>query len=242
MQRKLNTFFNRFHMAEIKLNYIEKGTGEPFIMLHGNGEDSSYFTKQIEYFSQTYRVIALDTRGHGKSERGDTPFSIHQFSIDLYDFMKDLEISKAIILGFSDGANIAMDFAISHQNMIRALILNGGNIYSRGVKRIVQFPIEIGYRIASLFASVNRKAKMNAEMLGLMVNDLNIHKEDLAKITVPTLVIAGTNDMIKENHTREIASIIPDSELIFIKGNHFIANNKPYEFNMAVEGFLKRLN
>ena len=52
---------------DIELYYQEKGSGEPFIFLHGNGEDGTYFENQIEYFQSKYHVIALDTRGHGKS-------------------------------------------------------------------------------------------------------------------------------------------------------------------------------
>lgn len=51
---------------DIQLYYEEKGEGEPLILLHGNGEDGTYFKNQIEYFSKSYRVIVVDTRGHGK--------------------------------------------------------------------------------------------------------------------------------------------------------------------------------
>lgn len=54
---------------DIALYYQEKGDKEPLILLHGNGQDGSYFKNQIEYFSDRYRVIALDTRGHGKSPK-----------------------------------------------------------------------------------------------------------------------------------------------------------------------------
>ena len=133
---------------DISLYYQEKGDQEPFILLHGNGEDSSYFKNQIEYFSNRYRVIALDTRGHGKSPRGTKPFTIEQFSCDLYDFMSGLEIPREVILGFSDGANIAMKFAIKYPNMVKSLILNGGNLNPKGVKRTTQIQIDIGYIIA----------------------------------------------------------------------------------------------
>ena len=226
---------------DIDLYYQEKGNKEPFILLHGNGEDGSYFRNQIDYFSSRYRVIALDTRGHGKSPRGTAPFTIEQFSHDLYGFMESLEISCAIILGFSDGANIAMKFAIKYPNMVKALILNGGNLNPEGVKRTTQFPIEIGYKIAKRFASRSPEAKKNAEMLGLMVNEPNIELSGLSKITAPTLVICGTNDMIRESHTIEIAENIPGAKLSIIKGNHFIANKRYAEFNKAVEGFLKTI-
>ncbi len=225
---------------DIELYYQEKGTGEPFIFLHGNGENSSYFGNQINYFQRKYRVIALDTRGHGKSPRGDAPFTIEQFSCDLYDFMNAHQIPSAIILGFSDGANIAMKFAMKHPNMVKALILNGGNLNPKGVKRTTQLPIEIGYKIARHFAAKSPDAGKNAEMLGLMVNDPNIEPHELSRITMPTLVICGTNDMIKESHTKEIAENLPDAVLTILKGTHFIANKCPAEFNRAVDDFLSQ--
>ena len=164
---------------DITLFYREKGNGEPFVLLHGNGEDSSYFKHQIEHFCDRYRVIAPDTRGHGKSPRGTSPFTIRQFSCDLYDFMKNHQIPKAVILGFSDGANIAMRFAMKHPDMVTALILNGGNLDAKGVKRSTQLPIEIGYKIAKYFAKRSAEANKNAELLGLMVNDPNIEPAEL---------------------------------------------------------------
>lgn len=224
---------------DITLYYQEKGNKEPFILLHGNGENGSYFENQIDYFSDRYRMIALDTRGHGKSPRGTEPFTIEQFSCDLYEFMVSLEISNAVILGFSDGANIAMKFAIKYPDKVKALILNGGNLNPKGVKRTTQIPIEIGYKIASLFASKSPDAKKNAEMLGLMVNEPNIEPNELSKITAPTLVICGSSDMIKESHTKEIAKNIPNARLSIIKGNHFIANKRYAAFNKEVEDFLQ---
>lgn len=223
---------------DIELYYQEKGSGEPFIFLHGNGEDCTYFEHQIEHFQSKYHVIALDTRGHGKSSRGSAPFTIEQFAHDLYEFMQMHQISNTVILGFSDGANIAMRFAMRHPDMVKALILNGGNLNAKGVKRTTQIPIEIGYRIAKHFAGKSQEAKSNAEMLGLMVNDPNIEPYELSQITMPTLVIAGTKDMIKESHTREIVENIPNAKLVFIRGSHFIANKCPEAFNQAVDDFL----
>ena len=223
---------------EIKLHYQEKGEGEPFILLHGNGEDGSYFGYQMEYFSRQYRMIAVDTRGHGKSPRGTAPFAIGQFADDLKDFMDELDISKAVILGFSDGANIAMKFVLKYPERVKALILNGGNLNAKGVRPTTQIPIEIGYRIASKFAEKSQKARKNAEMLGLMVNEPNIEAEELSKITVPTLVICGTKDMIKESHTKEIARALPNAKLAIIEGSHFIANENPEVFNRVVENWL----
>ena len=219
-------------------HYIEQGKGFPVILLHGNGEDSSYFLHQMKPFAQHFRVIAIDTRGHGKSPRGDRPFTIRQFAEDLLDFMNQHAIEKAHILGFSDGGNIAMVFALAHPERVEKLILNGANLDASGVKRKIQIPIEIGYRVARLFARISSKAKKNAEMLGLMVNDPNVKPEELSRIQCPTLIVAGDKDMIKDQHTRLIAQSIPGAELSIIPGNHFVANQHPEAFNEVVLRFL----
>ena len=223
---------------DIELYYVEKGNGKPLILLHGNGEDYTYFKHQIDYFSKYYRVIAIDTRGHGKSSRGTAPFTIRQFAEDLLCFMDSHSIEKSDILGFSDGGNIALIFAIKYPERVNRLILNGANLNAKGVKWHVQLPIEIGYRAARAFAKRSNEAKRNAEILGLMVNDPNIDLKDLAKVKAKTLVIAGTKDMIKDKHTRLINDNLPNADIKFIKGNHFIASENPEAFNHTVEEFL----
>ena len=225
---------------DIQLNYIEQGQGQPLILLHGNGEDNSYFVHQIDYFSKDYRVIAIDTRGHGKSPRGEKPFTIKQFAEDLHDFMDEKGIPKANILGFSDGGNIALTFALKHPERIEKLVLNGANLFPSGVKPLYQWPIEVGYRIAKLFSKKSEKAKQNAEMLGLMVNEPHIDHSELAHLTMPVLVIAGTKDMIKESHTRLIYKSLPDAQMNTIEGDHFVANKNPDAFNKVVDVFLKK--
>ena len=224
---------------DIEHFYIEKGQGEPLILLHGNGENCDYFVGQIDAFAQYYHVYALDTRGHGKTPRGEAPFSIRQFADDLLAFMDAHGIDKAHILGFSDGGNIAMIFAMKYPERVLRLILNGANLDAKGVKPSIQIPIEIGYRFAKMFAKKSAEARLHAETLGLMVNDPNVRPEELSAITVKTLVIAGTKDMIKESQTRLIASNIRDTQLVILEGDHFIANKCPEAFNRAVLDFLR---
>lgn len=223
---------------DIQLHYTQTGTGEPLVLLHGNGEDSSYFVHQTAFFSPRRRVLAVDTRGHGKSPRGSAPFTIQQFAEDLLAFLDGQGIERTDLLGFSDGANIALVFALRHPERVRRLILNGANLDPAGVKRSVQIPIELGFRMASLFAKRGAGARRNAELLGLMVNDPMIPVEELGRVSAPTLVIAGTKDLIKERHTRLIADALPSARLVFVPGDHFIANKNPEEFNRAVADFL----
>ncbi len=225
--------------TDISLHFVEQGGGKPLILLHGNGEDGSYFKHQINCFSADYRVIAIDTRGHGQSPRGEKPFTIIQFAEDLHDFMDEKGIAKAILLGFSDGGNIALTFALKYPERVERMIVDGANLFPRGVKPLYQWPIEIGYRIAKLFAKKSDKAKQNAEMIGLMVNEPHIDPVELTRLTMPVLVVAGTKDMIKESHTRLIHKSLPNAQLAILEGDHFVANKNPEAFNAAVETFLR---
>lgn len=225
---------------DVDLHYREQGTGEPLILLHGNGEDGSYFEHQMDAFASRFRVIALDTRGHGRSPRGEAPFTIRQFADDLLAFMDGQGIERAHLLGFSDGGNIALVFALAHPERVGKLVLNGANLDGGGVKPSVQLPIVVGYRAASLFGRRSARARRKAEMLGLMANDPNIAPEELAGLEAPTLVVAGTRDMIKEEHTRLIARSIPGAELAFVEGDHFVASKNPEKFNEVVGRFLAK--
>ena len=226
-------------MSDIQLHYIEQGQGKPLILLHGNGESCDYFEHQIPCFARDYRVIAIDTRGHGQSPRGDKPFTIKQFAEDLHDFMDEKAIGKAILLGFSDGGNIALTFALKYPERVDKMIVDGANLFPSGVKARYQWPIEVGYRIAKMFAKKSEEAKKNAEMLGLMVNEPHIEPSELARLTMPILVVAGTKDMIKDEHTRLICNSLPNAKLEIIAGDHFVANKNYEAFNTVVGAFLK---
>ncbi len=223
----------------IKLAYTEAGEGTPLVLLHGNGESKEYFAGQMEAFAARYHVYAVDTRGHGQSPRGEAPFTLTQFACDLEQFRIAHGIETMHLLGFSDGGNIAMLYTLAHPERVEKLILNGANLDPSGVKRSVQWPVELGYRIASWFAGRNPGARANAEMLGLMVNEPHIAAADLAKLTMPVLVIAGTKDMIRDDHTRAIAAALPDGTLAILPGDHFVAAKNPEAFNRTVLDFLQ---
>ena len=223
----------------IKHFYVEKGEGEPLIMLHGNGENCYYFSHQMEEFSNYYHIYSLDTRGHGKTPRGEKPFTLEQFADDLLGFMDDHNIDKANILGFSDGGNIAMIFAIKYPQRVKKLVLNGANYNTSGTKWFFQFATDINYKITSKISDKNEKLKRKNELLGIMSNEPNIPEDNIKTIKSETLVIAGTNDLIKRKHTEKIASLIPNSKLCILKGNHAVARVNPKEYNREVLEFLK---
>jgi len=220
-------------MDSIRLHYTEHGRGEPLILLHGNGEDSSYFEHQIAFFQNRYRVIAVDTRGHGKSPRGTAPLTLNQFADDLRAFMDELDIASAHILGFSDGANVAMLFALAHPTRVKSLILNGGNLFPEGLTEQTRREIDEEYEQA---VAANDESLL--ELLRLMIDEPHIDPVQLSGLNMPTLVVAGTDDMIEEAHTRLIAESIPNAQLTLIEGTHFIAFENPDAFNRVVSEFL----
>lgn len=224
---------------DIQLHYAERGAGKPLVLLHGNGEDGSYFVHQMEYFARNYRVVALDTRGHGQSPRGEAPFTIAQFAEDLNGFLDQMGIARASLLGFSDGANIALQFALKYPERVERLILNGGNLNPKGVKARYQVPITLGYGICALCARFSKAAVHNLELLALMVKEPRLDPAALGAVEAPTLVIAGTRDLIKEAHTGAIHAAIPGSRLALVEGGHFVAKENSEAFNAAVAAFLQ---
>ncbi len=222
----------------IKLHYTDHGEGEVLILLHGNTEENGIFIHQIEYFKKKYRVIAIDTRGHGKSPRGTKPFTIRQFAEDLRDFMLEHEISKAHILGFSDGGNIALVFALKYPDMVDRLILNGANLDESGIVEEAQQQIRKEYAEAEEKAKTDPTVIKDLEMLGLMVNDPNISVEELANVKAKTLVLTGEDDLILPEHSALIAENIPDAKWVSIPGDHWIANKYSKDFNRVVDEFL----
>lgn len=225
---------------DIKIHYIEKGQGKPIILLHGNSEDSKYFVGQIDVLAERYHVYALDSRGHGKTPFGDKKLTIKQLAEDLDDFIEEHKLHRPHILGFSDGANVAIVYALNHSDNVDKVILNGGNLVPEGIVDKVLASIKRHYDKALQDQEKDEKASKKARRFSLMVNDPYIDKNDLINIKNPALVIAGSKDMIKEEHTKEIAKYLANAELSIIEGDHFIAKNQADKFNEIIIDFLEK--
>lgn len=104
---------------DIDLHDTQRGSGFPLVLLHGNGEESGYFLHQLEHFAQTYRVIAVDTRGHGQSPRGSAPFTLEQFALDLKEFLDGRGLRRVHLLGFSDGPTSLCSLPCAGRSMCR---------------------------------------------------------------------------------------------------------------------------
>ena len=216
-----------FEVNGIELYYEKTGHGPPVILLHGNGEDNSIFSVLIEELSQKYTVYAIDSRDHGKSGKVET-LDYETMMEDIAELIKELDIRKPILFGFSDGGIIGLLMAIRHPNLLSKLIVSGANTHPGGSRRIFTILGNIVY-----FFSRSRKFK-------LMLTQPDITAAELNTITVPTLVLAGSRDFVRDSHTREIAENIPGSELRILKGethtSYVIRSKKLYGI---IEPFLQ---
>lgn len=234
------------HNSGANIFYSEYFPADPqaptLILLHGNGEDHTYFVKQIPAFSPHFRLVLMDTRGQGQSTGGDGELNFLVFAADLLALMDHLQIAKAHLLGFSDGGNLALTFALAHPERVQSLILNGANLNPGGVKLSTQLPIVLGYGCCRLLSPFSHKAQQNGAVLGLMVNHPHIPPQALAALTMPALVIVGERDMIRDRHSQLIARSLPNAQFVRIPGgDHFCAAKCPEVFNHAVLSFLQNL-
>ena len=223
---------------DITLHYVEEGAGFPLVLLHGNGGDHAYFERQLGPFAQHYRVIAPDTRGHGGSPRGEAPFTLEQFAEDLKDFLDGMGIQKCHLLGFSDGGNIALIFALKYPQYIEKLILNGANLEPAGLKWSVRLSDRVRWAWFKVMQMADPGKKADFELLDLMVTQPHIDHLALRSLRMPTLVVAGEKDMILESHTRSIAAPIPGARLAILPGDHCLARRNWEKFNDLVLDFL----
>ena len=136
------------------------------------------------------------------------------------------------MLGFSDGGNIALLFALAFPERVRRLVLNGANLFPEGLTESTRREIAQEYD-AALAAGDERQL----ELLRLMIDEPHIDPARLADLRMPVLVIAGTDDMIEPVHTRLIAESILNARLAFVEGTHFVAAESPAAFNRVVAAF-----
>ncbi|MDR1687144.1 MAG: alpha/beta hydrolase [Clostridiales bacterium] len=189
----------------IELFYEKTGQGSPVILLHGNGENHEIFDVLIEKLSANYTLYAIDSRGHGKSEKVRT-INYEDMAEDIAAFIGGLNLQKPSLYGFSDGGIAGLLIAIKYPDLLSKLAISGANINPKGFKRFFLAAMSAEY-----FFTRNENIKM-------MITQPDIKEEQLAKIVTPTLVLAGSKDMIRESHTKTIAENIPGSVLKILQG------------------------
>jgi pimeloyl-ACP methyl ester carboxylesterase len=222
------------------LYYETYGEGDPLILLHGNSGSIQDFYQEIPELSKYYKVIAVDARGQGKStDFSKNDFTYKIFADDVKTLIDELGLKKVSIMGWSDGGNTGLEFALKYPENLNKLITIGANIFPEGVDRGLLANFKTKLKVLEM---ENNPEKFNeARLLKLMVKEPNINKNSLSKIQNPVLVIAGENDVIKKEHTELIAKQIPNAKLtIYKNATHFIPFENSDELNKDVLEFLKK--
>ncbi|MEZ4658189.1 MAG: alpha/beta hydrolase [Caldilineaceae bacterium] len=231
----------------IQIYYEIHGEGEPLILLHGGLGNSDYWSEQIPVFAQHYRVIAMDSRGHGRSSFDETPIGYDLMMSDVLALMDYLGVEKADLLGWSDGGIIGLDLAINHPERMNRIVAYGANYIPEGVREDVGENATFSAYIEKAAADY-QKLSPAPERWDEFLNNIgnmwatepNFTPEQLGAITTPILVLDGENEeAIKTEHTIDMAGLIPGAELILIpETGHFAMWEKTEEFNQIVLDYL----
>jgi pimeloyl-ACP methyl ester carboxylesterase len=233
----------------IEIYYAIYGDGPPLIMLHGGLANSEYFANQIPVLAEDYKVIVMDSRGHGRSTRDAQPYSYRLMATDVIGLMDYLKIEKAAIVGWSDGGVIGLEIAMSYPDRIEKLFAFGANINVAGLKQnIDKDPVfskyieRAGKDYARLSKTPTEYSKFVEQISQMWATQPDYKPEQLAKIKARVAISDGEYDeAIRPDHNVEMAKAIPGAKLVILPGvSHFAFLQNPQMFNIAVLGFLHR--
>jgi pimeloyl-ACP methyl ester carboxylesterase len=218
----------------INLYYEIYGTGRPLIFLHGNGGSIRSSRAKIEYFKNYYKVIAIDSRGHGKSVDTTTKqLTYVQMANDIKVLLDSLNIDSAFVSGQSDGGILGLLLAINFPAKISKLATYGANMFP-GKKAIFDEVDKMVMDTLKVTKDFNKK-----RLYSLLAYQPNITEKDLQKIKCPVLIMSGDRDVIRLEHSIKIFNNIKNSNFFVMPGaTHFGSSEKPELFNLVLLDFL----
>ncbi|MBN1466381.1 alpha/beta hydrolase [candidate division KSB1 bacterium] len=230
----------------VKMYYEIYGCGENVIVIHGNNDCIWDMRYQIRHFSSHYRVIAADSRGHGKSELGEGTLTYEQMADDWAALLDLLKIDSTFVIGWSDGGIIGLLLAIHHPQKVKKLAAMGANLQPdtsavhpwvvNWVKRQMQ-----GVESMIAMNDTSKNWALMRQQLQLLEKQPHISLIDLHKISSPVLILAGDSDVIREEHTVLIYQNIPQAQLCIFPGEtHMAPVENPDLFNKVVHEFFIR--
>lgn len=229
--------------------YTTYGSGSPVILLHGGLGHSGNWGYQVPALIDAgYRVILIDSRGHGRSTRDSRPYKYELMASDVLAVMDTLHIEKSAVVGWSDGACTALILAVKAPARITSVFFFGCNMDPSGTKEFKSTP--------TIDRCFNRHAKDYAQLSStpdqfdafvtavttMMKTEPNYSAKDLAEIRVSVAIVQSEHDeFIKPEHAEYLARSIPEAELIFLPGvSHFAPLQRPEQFNNAILTFLRK--
>jgi len=227
-------------MPEIRVNgtsihYRIAGSGHPFVFTHGGDLDSSSWDSQVVFFSDRYRVITYDTRGHGRSELPESGYRVDDCVEDLHQLLDHLGVERTYLAGLSMGGYISLSFALTYPHRVAALVLSGTNCGP-----VVDWLHKRGHEKAARM----RAKGTDAAIRYVRAHEANVDRPDLtgrlSEIRVPVLLIVGERDIITPRRISEkMHSEIAGSRLVELPDTgHKCHEEQPQAFNSIVSDFL----
>ena len=241
----------RVDVNGIRLYYEVHGSGEPVLLMHGGTAFIESFYNQIPDLAREFRVIAPDSRGHGRSTDTDAPLSYGQMAADMLELVKKLKLDSVDIVGWSDGGIIGLDLAMNHPTLVKKLVMIGSNYRTDGLapdamaKMKVMKPDDPFMDDSRFFYGRISPTPDNwpvffNKVRAMWLTQPNYSAADLGKVRAKTLVILGEHDDITLRHGQEMARLIPGARLVIIPGaGHLVPLEKPVELNRIILDFLK---
>jgi pimeloyl-ACP methyl ester carboxylesterase len=235
--------------ASARIWYATYGSGEAVVLLHGafdNSEDWGYQVPAL--VASGRRAILIDSRGRGRSTLGTQTLSYELMSDEVLAVMDSLGISTFSVVGWSDGATIALILAMQHSTRVASVFAFGGSMDPSGVKDVdPSMPIlglvfgraKIDY--ARLSPEPAAFDVMRKAVDYMMRTQPNYTAPELAVIRTRVAIVVGENDeFIKPEHTEYLARTIPGARRIVMSNvSHFAMMQRPEEFNRAMLDFLE---
>jgi pimeloyl-ACP methyl ester carboxylesterase len=228
----------------VNLYYEIYGTGEPILLIHGNGTGIKGWSAQIAHFSKKYQVIAVDCRGRGQSELGSDSLTYMQQASDLAKLLTALKAENVTVIGKSDGAIIGLLMAIHYPGTMKQLVSYGANaepygLYPESVRDIHLTRVKAEEMLVKGDSTKNWKLEQQKNRM--MEFQPHITAEDLKKISVPVLVMSCDRDVIKEEHTFWIYRNIRFASLSISPGEvHRFPTLNPELFNSIVGNWISQ--
>jgi len=233
----------------IKIWYATFGSGPPVILLHGGLANSDYWGKLAPALLPHYRVVVMDSRGHGRSSRDAQPYGYDLMASDVLALMDFLKIDKAALVGWSDGAIIGLDIAIHHPERLSKLFAFAANSDPSGVKDVDKSPVFTAFiarakqEYQKLSPTPTQYDAFLAQITKMWATQPHWTADDLAGIKVPTWIVDADHDeAIERANTLFMADHIPGSGLLIQpQVSHFSFLQDPQQFNADVLHFLAQV-
>ena len=223
----------------IKLYYETYGQGEPLLLFHGNEGSINNFSNQIPFFSKQYKVIAIDSRAHGKSTDPSDSLTFEMMADDFSALLDSLHLDSCYVIGWSDGGIDGLVLAIRHPEKVKKLAITGANLWP-DTTGLTPYVWDL---MKGMSADLSKKPQTPAiknqlKIVNLDLLEPHISLQQLHSIQCPTLVIGGDHDAIPVPHTVLISQNIPRSYLWIIPNSgHSPPVFKKDQFNAIISDF-----